>query len=467
MTPVQSTPAALPAAARLGLISSLVFAVSACGGGGGDAGNPAPLPPPPPSASAEGVYGGTSTGGPNPAFRLLILETGQYWSLYGSEVAGGLAVAGLLQGNGTSNNGSFTSSNALDFGLPTPVAGTVSANYNPVAGTVGGTVTSAGGVVSFNGGPTPGSTYNYMTAAQLSSVTGEWSVRGLSGESIALTIATNGSFTAASALGCNFTGSVAPRASGKNVFDVAFNFGPAPCILANQPASGIALAYPLDANRTQLIVAGTNAARTFGTAAFGTRTPPAAAVCTVATPNPAPAANAPQVTLTFSNGAGVSGDLVLTLDRTRAPATVDNFLAYVAAGFYTGTVIHRHSAGFVLQGGGYSGPVTAAGAIPPLKPTAAPIVLEDNAGLSNQCLTVAMARTGAPNSATSQFFINLNNSTFLDRGANRGYAVFGSVTSGSPLVTAMVAAPCTVASIAVDGCLPVPNITITNAVRTR
>ena len=169
----------------------------------------------------------------------------------------------------------------------------------------------------------------------------------------------------------------------------------------------------------------------------------------------------------MSNGAGVSGDVVLTLNATQAPLTTANFLRYVNAGFYNCTVIHRHVTNFVLQGGGYAGPLTATGAAT-LKTTNAPIVLEDNAGLLNSALTVAMARTGVPDSATSQFFINLVNNTNLDRTATaRGYAVFGSVTTGADVVTAMRAAPCTPAAVASDGCLPVPNITITSAVQTR
>ncbi len=197
---------------------------------------------------------------------------------------------------------------------------------------------------------------------------------------------------------------------------------------------------------------------------------PAACVATPPPPAPAPGALPPQVTLAMSNGAGVSGNIVLTLNPTAAPVTTANFLAYVNTGFYNCTVIHRHVPGFVLQGGGYAAPLTATGTAT-LKPTTrAPIVLEDNAGLSNVALSVAMARTAAPDSATAQFFFNLVNNTGLDRNpvtGARGYAVFGSVSAGSELVTAMRAAPCTPAAVAGDGCLPVPNITITSAVQTR
>ena len=113
----------------------------------------------------------------------------------------------------------------------------------------------------------------------------------------------------------------------------------------------------------------------------------------------------PQVTMSVSNGAGVNGTVVVTLAPDKTPITVGNFLSYVNAGFYDGTVIHRVSPGFVIQGGGYVAPVSTD--TPTAKPTSPPIGLEVNKGLSNAQWTIAMARTSDPASATSQFFINL------------------------------------------------------------
>ncbi len=175
---------------------------------------------------------------------------------------------------------------------------------------------------------------------------------------------------------------------------------------------------------------------------------------------------APQVTMTVSDGAALAGSFVITLAPQQAPVTVDNFLDYVNAGFYDGSIFHRSIANFVIQGGGYDAPL-AANATPTHKTTNPPITLEDNAGLSNTRLTVAMARLSTPvDSATSEFFINLVDNTGLDRnGAARGYAVFGSVTTGASLIDAIAAAPC-VAAI-VSTCLPVPNIVINSAVQTQ
>ena len=178
----------------------------------------------------------------------------------------------------------------------------------------------------------------------------------------------------------------------------------------------------------------------------------------------------PQVTLTLSNGASVNGTMVFTLAADKAPITVNNFLAYVNSGFYDGTVVHRVSPNFVIQAGGFAAPLVDTSAT--VKQTSPPIALEVNKGLSNLQWTVAMARSNEANSATSQFFINLvDNSATLDPQpiVNEGYAVFGAVSAGTSVVTALVAAPCTAfAGFLPSGeCTPSPNVVITSAVQTR
>src|SRR6187402_2929713 len=114
------------------------------------------------------------------------------------------------------------------------------------------------------------------------------------------------------------------------------------------------------------------------------------------------------------------GDIVVELDKEKAPKTVDNFLQYVKAGHYDGTIFHRVIETFMIQGGGMKADMTE-------KSTRSPIPLESRNGLSNVRGTIAMARTSDPNSATSQFFINLfdKNAQALDaRPGSAGYAVF-------------------------------------------
>jgi peptidyl-prolyl cis-trans isomerase A (cyclophilin A) len=124
------------------------------------------------------------------------------------------------------------------------------------------------------------------------------------------------------------------------------------------------------------------------------------------------------------------GDIVLELDRARAPLTVDNFLTYVRSGHFDGTIFHRVIPGFMIQGGGFTPEMTQ-------KPTRSGIPLESRNGLSNARGTIAMARTVVPNSATAQFFINLRDNDFLDAAKSRdgnGYAVFGKVITGMDVV---------------------------------
>ena len=185
-------------------------------------------------------------------------------------------------------------------------------------------------------------------------------------------------------------------------------------------------------------------------------------------PVPPPVALAPQVTVSVSNGVGLTGSFVITLSPTLAPVTTANFLAYVNSGFYTGTVFHRHSPNFVLQGGGFAGPMNPSQPVPALKPGNLPIALEVGRGLSNLRWTVAMARTGVLNSATSQFFINLVDNASLDT-SNGGYAVFGNVTAGTDFITTALTGICVAypALQPLPDCLFVPNLTITSAVQTR
>ena len=125
------------------------------------------------------------------------------------------------------------------------------------------------------------------------------------------------------------------------------------------------------------------------------------------------------------------GSITLELDAVKAPVTVKNFCDYAKSGHYNGTIFHRVIDGFMIQGGGFTAAMDQ-------KPTNAPIKNEATNGLSNARGTIAMARTQVVDSATSQFFINLIDNTFLDhRGADPrgfGYAVFGKVTDGMDVV---------------------------------
>ena len=146
---------------------------------------------------------------------------------------------------------------------------------------------------------------------------------------------------------------------------------------------------------------------------------------TATSPAPAPAAAAaPRVKLVTS-----MGDIVLELNPAKAPKTVANFLQYVQDKHYDGTVFHRVIDGFMVQGGGFTADMAQ-------KPTRAPVALEAANGLKNDTYTVAMARTGNPDSATAQFFINVKDNTMLNapKPDGHGYAVFGKVVEGKSVV---------------------------------
>jgi cyclophilin family peptidyl-prolyl cis-trans isomerase len=136
------------------------------------------------------------------------------------------------------------------------------------------------------------------------------------------------------------------------------------------------------------------------------------------------AADQPQVALKTN-----MGEIVLELYPEKAPKSVANFLQYVKNGHYNGTVFHRVIDNFMIQGGGFDQDMKQ-------KPTAAPIENEAKNGLKNEALTVAMARTGDPHSATAQFFINVRDNDFLNYPGQDGwgYTVFGKIVKGADVV---------------------------------
>ena len=131
------------------------------------------------------------------------------------------------------------------------------------------------------------------------------------------------------------------------------------------------------------------------------------------------------------------GTIKVQLNAAKAPKTVANFVEYVKAGHYDGTVFHCVIDNFMIQGGGMTADMKE-------KATRAPIPLESGNGLDNVRGSIAMARTMDPNSATAQFFINLKDNGFLNKAQSRdgnGYAVFGKVVAGMDVVDKIKAAP--------------------------
>ena len=151
-----------------------------------------------------------------------------------------------------------------------------------------------------------------------------------------------------------------------------------------------------------------------------------------------------------------AGDFIVELNPGKAPKSVENFLQYVNDKHYSGTVFHRVMDGFMIQGGGFTADMAQ-------KATRAPIPLEANNGLKNDRGTIAMARTANPNSATSQFFINVVDNTMLNapQPDGYGYAVFGKVVSGMDVIDKIRTVP--VGNKGMHQNVPVTPITINSA----
>jgi peptidyl-prolyl cis-trans isomerase B (cyclophilin B) len=153
------------------------------------------------------------------------------------------------------------------------------------------------------------------------------------------------------------------------------------------------------------------------------------------------------------------GTIKIELFEDKAPATVKNFLDYVDSKFYDGTVFHRVIPNFMIQGGGFEPGMKQ-------KKTRSPIKNESTNGVSNSRGSIAMARTSDPNSATAQFFINVQDNTFLDKAKAQdgvGYCVFGKVTEGMDVVEKIKAVK--TANKAGHGDVPVSDVTIKTARR--
>jgi peptidyl-prolyl cis-trans isomerase B (cyclophilin B) len=150
------------------------------------------------------------------------------------------------------------------------------------------------------------------------------------------------------------------------------------------------------------------------------------------------------------------GNIKIELDAEKAPKTVENFLAYVKAGHYDGTIFHRVIDGFMIQGGGFEPGMKQ-------KPTNEPIENEAKNGLKNEPYSIAMARTSAPHSASAQFFINIKNNSFLDYPGQDGwgYCVFGKVTEGTEVVDKIRSVKTTRTGMHAD--VPVEDVVIDKA----
>lgn len=251
---------------------AIAAGLTACGGGGEGAGSASDSGTPsartPVAGEAQGIYRGSMADGRE--LYIIVLENDQFYAMYGATAGNSFAVSGVVQGDGASNNGSFSSSNAVDTtSLGTLATASVTASY-VLGASLNGSVTESSGAATFSTTPVAPTVVNYNSRANLADVTGTWSLTSLRGYPNTFVIAADGSFTASSE-GCSFSGTFTPRASDKNVFDVVMTFGPAPCKLPNAALKGAAIEYLLTNGQHQLIVAGIDTSRKQTAAFFGVR----------------------------------------------------------------------------------------------------------------------------------------------------------------------------------------------------
>lgn len=252
--------------------------VASCGGGGGDdvVGAPAPGP------SAEGYYAGTlavidqgnvAVPGSSTAFQMLVLENGQFWTIYGTDNGMSLDVEGFAQGTGTSNSGLFTSAGVRNFANPPPAQATDATafvRYNAAARSISGTIADSPTTSTITS--VPQTAYDYNAAAALASLTGPWTVRGPANDEYTLNVSADGTFTSTPTTlpGCPFSGSFVPRTSGKNVFSLTVTNGVALCSSPNLVSTGVAYLAQAGAG-TQLTLATLSADRQLGAVVSGVR----------------------------------------------------------------------------------------------------------------------------------------------------------------------------------------------------
>ena len=246
--------------AGLSLISVLV----ACGGGGSGGDD---------NADIEGGYAATNSDGSSGS--VLVLEDGTAWSIVGTESGDLLEVEALLRGP-LSVSGSEVTSSTLrryDFETSSTITGVGFSGIVTDSGAITATLTATGfDPVSTALAPIDPAVYNYDTAATLAAIAGTWTGFFSTGEEGDVVISAGGVVSSVTTSGCTISGTAAPRASGKNVYDVTVNFGPAPCALPNGSGSGVAIiASP--ASDPQLTVAVVSADRSLGAVFFGTPEP--------------------------------------------------------------------------------------------------------------------------------------------------------------------------------------------------
>ncbi len=250
---------------RLAAIS-LVSVLAACGGGGGGGRNH--------DADIEGGYAATSNDGSSGS--VLVLEDRTAWSIVGTESGGLLVVEALYRGPLSVSGSDVTSSTLRRYTFDTgdTLTGVGFSGKVGSSGVITSTLTATGfDPVNTVLTPIDPAVYDYRRPATLAAIAGTWSGFFSTGDDGSVVISSGGVVSSVTSVGCTISGTVVPRASGKNVYDVTVNFGPAPCALPNGTGIGVAIIASPPASARQLTVAVVNADLSLGAAFFGSALP--------------------------------------------------------------------------------------------------------------------------------------------------------------------------------------------------
>ncbi|MBL8324109.1 MAG: hypothetical protein JNJ89_04030 [Rubrivivax sp.] len=272
--PAHPTPG--PACAIRWLLTLAVTLAAAACGGGGDDGNSGGASAERAATSAEGYYVGTVSAGAFNQFELLALENNEFWLLYGNRAPGSsrFTVSGFMQGTGTYSAGTFTSTAMRNYGASPVTTGTFGATFrtNTSSFTTSLTGTASAATVSLSmTGADNISNYLYGLPASPSALAGTWTISLGAGQSATLVVNPAGAFTL-TLQGCVSTGSMLPRASGKNVFNLTLTTGTATCASPGVTYTGVAYVSSIGlGNANQLTLLARNTAQTAGLVLVGDR----------------------------------------------------------------------------------------------------------------------------------------------------------------------------------------------------
>jgi hypothetical protein len=245
------------------ILALAMLLTSGCGGG--KSSNSTPLGNTPSgntAGQAQGVFSGTTSTGLS--FQGIVVPSDKFYAIYGTTVGNVFYISGLITGQGSSQNGNYTATVTDFYYTGATTTGSLTATYVP-GKSINGTVAESGNNdITFNGTAISSASFNYASSALLSDISGTWTGTLTDGSAATVDITASGSFSG-SDLGCSFSGSVKPDASGKNFFTVSLTYGGSPCTMPNQIQVGIGVEYLLSDGVTHQLLAGVTSGTSYGT----------------------------------------------------------------------------------------------------------------------------------------------------------------------------------------------------------